>query len=815
MTTVVDEEDFFRPTQIPGCQLWLDAVDPNGTGTAPPIGSAISSWVDKSTNNRTLTTTTAGTGSVRYISYKGYPAVLFNSSGVNTAYMRVVNAVNLTNLTVFGICLSQTALSNQNALLAVPASGFEYSSTDAFGLFIDSQIPQDRFYANGSGTPVQNTTTSSGGDAYPRRIVAYTCTSAGVLSSFLNGTAGNTSSGGARAGTATGFGIGFDISMPSGSPVNLICVSQFYEFIVYNAVLSEAQRQQVEGYLAWKWGMQGSLPASHPYKNSVLAPLLNPPITRAEIDGSTFFNPTQVSGLTLWLDASDITTMRFTGTSITNVRDKSPANITLSNASGYQYRRAAFNNAYPSFFSDAPGLGLGGAGSANTLGVNASLALTTPFTFFFVAHQTVALSGVVPYGYLVDSAGGVSRSYIYRADTATPFGSYGGVTFYGSPSIGTFGWVTGTNTSYIVANGSNLSAVTGTLGALTTDGITIGNRFTLTEAWPGHICEVLIYTQNVSLTERQQIEGYLAWKWGLQSQLPSYHPYKTSILPPLLNPSNLPPQITSAFWIPTRLANCILWFDAADTSTITTTGTTVTNWRSKGTLSVSATPAIPSPRTEATGTVSSGNKGYVTFNTTNLNCVFFPGLSYLGILNVATTQKSRVQAFIFSVTAYGDGYSRIMCSADLTSTNQVGFNAWNRDGNSINTFPAAFSGSEFLGVGGQPPYSGTLPYNGTPFIIVWEHSTSVTENYISANGTRLPLSVSQALVNGYFTGTNNFLLGCGPGYSNAQVIGEVIQYDGGLSDIQLAQLEGYLAWKWGLVANLPSNHLYKLYPPPP
>ena len=27
-------------------------------------------------------------------------------------------------------------------------------------------------------------------------------------------------------------------------------------------------RQQTEGYLAWKWGLQGNLPSNHPYKNN-------------------------------------------------------------------------------------------------------------------------------------------------------------------------------------------------------------------------------------------------------------------------------------------------------------------------------------------------------------------------------------------------------------------------------------------------------------------------------------------------------------------------------------------------------------------
>ena len=29
-----------------------------------------------------------------------------------------------------------------------------------------------------------------------------------------------------------------------------------------------ATEQLMEGYLAWKWGVQGSLPANHPYKSA-------------------------------------------------------------------------------------------------------------------------------------------------------------------------------------------------------------------------------------------------------------------------------------------------------------------------------------------------------------------------------------------------------------------------------------------------------------------------------------------------------------------------------------------------------------------
>jgi hypothetical protein len=40
------------------------------------------------------------------------------------------------------------------------------------------------------------------------------------------------------------------------------------EIILYNSQVTTQQVQTIEGYLAWKWGLQGNLPAGHPYKNS-------------------------------------------------------------------------------------------------------------------------------------------------------------------------------------------------------------------------------------------------------------------------------------------------------------------------------------------------------------------------------------------------------------------------------------------------------------------------------------------------------------------------------------------------------------------
>ena len=81
---------------------------------------------------------------------------------------------------------------------------------------------------------------------------------------FINGTA---TSGGGNLGIAeassntNAFGIHGD---NSSHPFN----GQLAEILVTGGSVSTATRQQVEGYLAHKWGLTANLPAGHPYKTT-------------------------------------------------------------------------------------------------------------------------------------------------------------------------------------------------------------------------------------------------------------------------------------------------------------------------------------------------------------------------------------------------------------------------------------------------------------------------------------------------------------------------------------------------------------------
>jgi hypothetical protein len=84
------------------------------------------------------------------------------------------------------------------------------------------------------------------------------------------------------------------------------------EVLAYSNALAPFYRQKVEGYLAWKWGQQTSLPATHPFKNAAPTP-------------TTVFTPSSFSSIQLWLDGADplgTGTAPANGTSITTWANK-------------------------------------------------------------------------------------------------------------------------------------------------------------------------------------------------------------------------------------------------------------------------------------------------------------------------------------------------------------------------------------------------------------------------------------------------------------------------------------------------------------
>jgi hypothetical protein len=91
----------------------------------------------------------------------------------------------------------------------------------------------------------------------------------------------------------------------------------------------------------------------------------------------------------------------------------------------------------------------------------------------------------------------------------------------------------GTSNYFTIHKGSTTATGTvtsaATTGSFAISAYTIAREGTADPAnFAGYISEVLVYNTYLSTTDRQRIEGYLSWKWGLQANLLSTHPYSTT-----------------------------------------------------------------------------------------------------------------------------------------------------------------------------------------------------------------------------------------------------------------------------------------------
>lgn len=249
----------FTPASIGSLQIWFDASDATKVTTS---GSAVTLWTDKSANAYTV-------GQVTPANRPTYPAAttLNGMSGIqlssSTFLSQVGNAMpNFTSSaesSMFIVARRQTVDSTWDIINTIWFPTPSQTATLRYHFsYKDNATPGVTLYANGvklgAGSTVAANTNS---------VCGFTASGTSSVIS-VNGTA--TSLGGTTLpnanNTSTLFVFGDNRNSPALSGDDII-----YECVGYNTALTTTQRQQLEGYLAWKWGLQGQLPVTHPYKN--------------------------------------------------------------------------------------------------------------------------------------------------------------------------------------------------------------------------------------------------------------------------------------------------------------------------------------------------------------------------------------------------------------------------------------------------------------------------------------------------------------------------------------------------------------------
>ena len=519
---ITKKEGVFTPTQILSCVLWLDGKDPAGTGTPPSSGATVSTWVDKSLSGKNG----AGTGNPTYVSGGG---INFDGSSyfINTSF-----AQDLSQRTIF-IVMQETTHYDVHGILTLipdPSDQADYQTTN--GLSMETTNGFRIFGLGGSYQVDFGNATLLEKAIYEDRM---NDTEGSV---YLNGTNVSNPSAGYTAGTCSGYGVG--TRWVNGALPSISLYGVIYEIFFFNAPLATVDQQRIEGYLAQKWNLTGSLPAGHPgltVTYYVAGGNSSTILKRQTITGTPYykvFTPKSIAGCALWLDAADSSTV-IGSAPITAWTDKSDAGRTVTITSGPTYGTTSQHGNNTLYFNN------------NTITSSLASAVGTgDFTLVAVWYQySAGTNTVLSLGTVASS----SQSLGFSGNKYN-FYQYGDVNESAYSST-TPSWVVQIGTRiasvkkvYINGNVGSTPSSTSYNQAVTTITIGKGDNFAIT----GEIGEILVYTGTMSDTNRQLLESYLTQKWGLTTMLPSGHRFytkpagsaQTGIVTPLISFISVP-----------------------------------------------------------------------------------------------------------------------------------------------------------------------------------------------------------------------------------------------------------------------------------
>ena len=241
----------FNPRNIQNLVLWLDGADPFGNGTIPAQSTLMSNWVDKSGFQDNATQTVLGNRP----NYNTNGFMNFNGSN---AFFNLTDISFVVNSSFSGFIVEQRQVSGQNYIMNGLTTNLANQNLHIG--YRNNTVLTFAFWGNdidASSIPAFTTLATE-----PFRIwsLIYTGTQRTI---FLNGTS--------VASQALTINL---INTPSGRiGNNNFATPAFYsgnirEIIYTKPSIDGFQRQQTEGYLAWKWGLQANLPASHPFRNA-------------------------------------------------------------------------------------------------------------------------------------------------------------------------------------------------------------------------------------------------------------------------------------------------------------------------------------------------------------------------------------------------------------------------------------------------------------------------------------------------------------------------------------------------------------------
>ena len=795
--SLIQTRNYFTPLEIPNCALWLDGSDPFGTGKIPPNRSTIARWTDKSPNAVAFSTSGAPTFSTGVYNNNGL--IVFNGSTmlVNSSFNYTLPA-----RTLF-VVAQQTFYNNNNCGILSFAAG---TSNDAL---LSNTISYNTGYFGGSAFQIVS--------QFPGLFFNYTAvntlTPFGIYSDTNAGQQEYAYVNGQQQylvtyPTAPGNSIGLTIGCRVNDPARFF-FGYIGEVLVYNSVLSITQRQQIEGYLAQKWGIRSELPDEHLGKRVLyynLAQTANMYFSAYEIGhvganvaslafsrkfyvytSSNFYPTLFGGGLLLWLDGFDPATIITSGNAVTQWRDKSGYSNNAITQSPTAPIWKPWNN-------DIQNTSITFDGN-NYMQINKNFMSTINGSMFAVFRAPTAVPNQPQMVIQNQGAWSMPDFQLQPTQFVVSTAQSSIVSQFASPvtnySITSIEIIKQQSTINTYFNGTLNQSVKFSSFYSTGDTLDLPNigRYTSSgiesqdARFVGDLQEIIVYNSTLTTSMRQVIEGYLAWKWFLQSNLPSVHPYYS--IGPTCNAAyiGIPPTITQATL--TALPNLLTWFDF---SRLTGgSGASVTNF-----------PALYS----APGT-SFSMQGSALVATSVLSNTITPTSNTT--LNFTTSHSLQMEPRGYN---YQNAFTIIALQRIVPGTNRT-FMQGDANGSGTGFFLGYYNGGKrqwyknfwIMGQGG--------PGGSNPGIDgVWDLDVFVGDSAL--NYTFRQWGTGYATYSGGGQGYQGISLNVGYNWGNSTAqMQELFVFNCNISSNSILQVEGYLAWKYGLQANLSNGHPYK------
>lgn len=275
---------------------------------------------------------------------------------------------------------------------------------------------------------------------------------------------------------------------------------------------------------------------------------------------STGIDPSVYPGLILWMDGSDTTKITQTSNAVSNWRDKSTNDFSFNQATAVNkpiYSTNSLNGLSTISFSSSPSVQyLGGGTSTRNFKIG-----TNSFSLFVVFKFTNSITQINTFDCIFNKSiyGGqdgrimMGRGSINATDSIMNFTiettlltmnptftntdtnwqilelvfnrSPLSLTVYKNGTVVSQSTSATTNRTTDLTNSNNM-----VIGAYNINSSTPDPNYPITSPvskFDGSIAEIIGYstTTDMTVVTRQKLEGYLAWKWGLQTSLPTTHPY--------------------------------------------------------------------------------------------------------------------------------------------------------------------------------------------------------------------------------------------------------------------------------------------------